>query len=85
MDCTALTHAQTSSRTVYHLSPDTAVYEKVPDPVIGHGKPPDGGIFGQMAKCRVWPCDRFLPGNTGFSHPAMVDLACEVASKERRI
>jgi len=39
MDCTALTHAQISSRTVSHISPETAVYEKVPDPVISHGKP----------------------------------------------
>ena len=39
--------------------------------------PPNEGISGQMAKCRVWPCDRFLPRNIRFSHLARVDLASE--------
>jgi len=27
---------------------------------------PGSGLVGQMAKCHVWPSDRFCPGNTGF-------------------
>jgi hypothetical protein len=29
----------------------------------------------QMAKCHVWPSDRFFLENTGFFHLAMFDLA----------